>query len=310
MSKNFCILVEQFLQFLKEERNYSPYTVRSYSADLHQFYSFLCELLDTEEVPLTHIERTHFRAYLGRLGRRGLSARSIGRKLAAIRAFYRYLVSRQIIATNPTTGLRAPKQEKRLPKNLSVSGVLDALTLPDSGEIEGLRDRAILELFYGTGIRLSELSALNLGDIDFENKVVKVMGKGSKERIVPFGPNTSEQLEHYIARRHELLSRKNDAISDAVFINNRGKRLSNRTIERRVARYLALVSHSGATNPHVLRHSFTTHLLDAGADLMAVKELLGHSSLSTTQIYTHVSAERLKRVYRQAHPRAEKKKNT
>ena len=302
---NFGSLIGIFIRYLREERNYSVHTIRSYELDLEQFNSFLEELLETKSVELHQIERGMFRAYLGRLVRRGHSPRTIGRKIASIRAFFRFLTTKQYIESNPTTGLRAPKTGRRLPKNLSIDMIIKALGLPDSNTELGLRDRAILEVFYNTGIRLSELARLNVNDVDFNNATIRVMGKGSKERIVPFSPSAGEWLRRYI-QLCQAKSHTKDIYSKAVFLNRKGQRLSPRQIEHRVAKYLSKVSESGASYPHTLRHSFATHLLDSGADLLTVKELLGHTSLSTTQVYTHVSADYLKRVYKQAHPRAEK----
>ncbi|MDZ7295895.1 MAG: tyrosine recombinase XerC [candidate division KSB1 bacterium] len=305
MSDDLRTLTLQFVGYLEKVRNYSRHSVVAYRTDLLQFCDFLGEMVGDPQPSVQHVERGFFRAYMGRLARRGYSPRSVGRKLAALRTFFRYLVLHGVIATNPMVGLRAPKAAKRIPKFLAVPKVMDALDLPEVQSVQGLRDRAILHLFYATGIRLSELAALNVNDVDFANGTIKVMGKGAKERVVPVGGAASAALRQYLMRRGELV-RQEAGVPEALFLNARGQRLSRSSIARRVRRYLGEVSESKARSPHVLRHSFATHLLDAGADLLAVKELLGHSRLSTTQIYTHVSAERIKRIYRQAHPRAER----
>ncbi|MDZ7272285.1 MAG: tyrosine recombinase XerC [candidate division KSB1 bacterium] len=305
MSDDLRTLTLQFVGYLEKVRNYSRHSVVAYRTDLLQFCDFVGEMVGDPQPSVQHVERGFFRAYMGRLARRGYSPRSVGRKLAALRTFFRYLVLHGVIATNPMVGLRAPKAAKRIPKFLAVPKVMDALDLPEVQSVQGLRDRAILHLFYATGIRLSELAALNVNDVDFANGTIKVMGKGAKERVVPVGGAASAALRQYLMRRGELV-RQEAGVPEALFLNARGQRLSRSSIARRVRRYLGEVSESKARSPHVLRHSFATHLLDAGADLLAVKELLGHSRLSTTQIYTHVSAERIKRIYRQAHPRAER----
>ncbi|MDZ7339670.1 MAG: tyrosine recombinase XerC [candidate division KSB1 bacterium] len=305
MSDDLRTLTLQFVGYLEKVRNYSRHSVVAYRTDLLQFCDFVGEMVGDLQPSVQHVERGFFRAYMGRLARRGYSPRSVGRKLAALRTFFRYLVLHGVITNNPMVGLRAPKAAKRIPKFLAVPKVMDALDLPEVQSVQGLRDRAILHLFYATGIRLSELAALNVNDVDFANGTIKVMGKGAKERVVPVGGAASAALRQYLMRRGELV-RQEAGVPEALFLNARGQRLSRSSIARRVRRYLGEVSESKARSPHVLRHSFATHLLDAGADLLAVKELLGHSRLSTTQIYTHVSAERIKRIYRQAHPRAER----
>ncbi|MBC7186484.1 MAG: tyrosine recombinase [Calditrichaeota bacterium] len=305
MTDDLRTLAMQFARYLQQVRHYSPHSVAAYRTDLAQFCDFVGEMLDGATPSVHQVERGFFRAYMGRLARRGYSPRSVGRKLAALRVFFRYLVEQQILPANPTVGLRAPRADKRIPKHLPVKAVLNALDLPEEDNPQGLRDRAILQLFYATGVRLGELAALDVDDVDFANGVIKVMGKGAKERVIPLGSATAELLRHYLQRRGELV-REGLPRCAALFLNARGERYSRSGIARTVRRYLGQVSESGARNPHVLRHSFATHLLDAGADLLAVKELLGHSRLSTTQVYTHVSAERMKSIYRQAHPRAER----
>ncbi len=295
----------RFVDYLSNVRHYSGHSVTAYRVDLLQFCEFVSEMVGTPHPSVRQVERGFFRAYMGRLARRGYTPRSVARKLAALRSLFRYLVAQGVVEANPMLGLRGPKAAKRIPKFLPVNRVFMALELPEGDSVQGLRDRAILHLFYATGMRLSELAALNVQDVDFANGTVRVMGKGAKERVIPFGRAAAEVMRQYLARRNELGGPDTHA-QEALFLNARGQRLSRSSVARRVRRYLEVVSESKAHSPHVLRHSFATHLLDAGADLLAVKELLGHSRLSTTQIYTHVSAERMKQIYRQAHPRAER----
>ena len=288
---------DRFLHYLVVERNYSEHTVAAYAGDLSQFAEFWEE--HGEEVGWVPTRQV-FRDYLGMLARGGLDSRTVARKLACLRSFFRYLNAHGLYSANPLRAIAAPKQPKKLPEQLSVEIVLAALALPDRSTLKGKRDAAILELFYSTGIRLSELVGLTIENVDLRQRQIRVFGKGAKERIVPLGEHAAEALREYLSARGAF-SRSGRG---PVFVGKNGKRLSPRTVQRIVRKYLSEVDESGALHPHVLRHSFATHLLDAGADLLAVKELLGHSSLSTTQIYTHVSAERLKQVYRQAHPRS------
>ena len=289
-------LLDNYLLSLKSERNYSPHTINAYATDLNQFNRFL----EDKNLAFDQINKSILRSFLAYLKQEDYKAKSINRKMASIRSFYKYIVKLNVLTKNPTTTLFSLKTEKNLPPNLSYQTILAALELPDEETFIGARDQAILELFYGTGIRLGELGTLTLDDIDFVNDLIRVKGKGSKERLVPLGKAAKNSLENYLNRR-TLINQKS---INALFLNKYGKIFSHRGIQKRVQKYLMLVSPSGKTSPHVLRHSFATHLLDEGADLLAVKELLGHSNLSTTQIYTHVSVEHLKKIYQQAHPRA------
>lgn len=286
------------------ERDYSPHTIRAYATDLRQFEEFWKERGQAVQWELS---REVVRSYFGMLARNGLDSRSIARKIACLRSFLRFVVARGWANVNPLSTLPLPKSPKRLPRHLGLQTVLAALSLPDKRTPRGIRDSAILELFYGTGIRLSELAELRLENVDLRERQVRVLGKGGKERVVPMGSCAARALEEYLAVRSSLAANLPVA-SSHVFLGPKGRPLSRRTIERIVRKYLAQVDDSGAWFPHALRHSFATHLLDAGADLLAVKELLGHSSLSTTQIYTHVSTERLKQIYRQAHPRSRRRR--
>ena len=296
-------LLDKYLFYLKTERNYSAYTISAYATDLTQFYKFLEQ--NYHNLSLDQVNKSILRSFLGYLRNERYKAKSINRKIACIRSFFKYLIKLGMIDRNPTSTLFSLKTDKSLPPYLDYKTIIAALELPNEETFIGARDKAILELFYGTGIRLGELGQLALNDIDFVNSVIRVKGKGSKERIVPLGKVATIMLKNYLNKRSQVLQNLKKNV-DTVFINKFGKKLSHRGIQFRVKKYLMLVSQSGKTHPHVLRHSFATHLLNEGADLLAVKELLGHANLSTTQIYTHVSAEYLKKIYKQAHPKAEK----
>jgi len=299
------LLLDKFFHYLKTERTYSDYTLIAYGIDLKQFYLFLDQNFGLPNLSPTQITKQILRSYLGRLRKEQYSATSINRKIACLKSFFGHLYSQNLISVNPASSLFSLKTEKRIPKTLNYNNIKEALSLPDTNSPIGLRDQAMIELFYGTGIRLGELSNLKLNDIDFVSSLIKVKGKGGKERLVPLGEMAIRALKKYLDVRSEFLQKTIVKDVPAIFLNKHGKTLSRRGIQRRVAKYLQHVSLNG-TNPHILRHSFATHLLDEGADLIAVKELLGHASLSTTQIYTHVSTERLKKIYRQAHPRADR----
>lgn len=294
------ILIDTFLMHLSRERRLSEHTCAAYRTDLDQFLQF-CR---AQGIDLDGLDRSGVRAYLGHLNAGGFARRSIARKLACLRAFLSYMCNAGHLSHNPALQVRPPKLEKTLPTHLSVAEAAQAMAAPSSDTVLGLRDRAMLELFYSAGIRLRELAGLTLEDLDLDNRTVRVQGKGNKVRIVPIGRPACEAMENYLMLRGELVSaRTPDADRRRIFLSRAGRALSPGGIQHRVERHVeAATGHR--ISPHVLRHTFATHLLDAGADLNAVKELLGHASLSTTQIYTHVSVERLKRAYRQAHPRA------
>lgn len=299
------LLLDRYFHYLKTERTYSSYTLTSYGNDIKQFYLFLDQNYGLQNISPNQITKSILRSYLGYLRKEDYLATSINRKIACLKSFFKYLYNHNLISANPTSGLFSLKTKQKIPKTLSYDSIKEALALADTNSAIGFRDLAIMELFYGTGIRLSELANLKLNDVDFVNGLVRVSGKGGKERLVPLGEIAIHALKQYLKVRSEFLQKTVIKDVSAIFLNKHGKSLSKRGIQRRVEKYLRQVSVSGTT-PHVLRHSFATHLLDEGADLIAVKELLGHSSLSTTQIYTHVSTERLKEIYRQAHPRADR----
>lgn len=299
--------VAEFLRYLQQGRQLSPHTIAAYRRDLAE----LCDFLDRrsgEEWTWETVERTAMRAFLGELSKRGLARRSIARKLSAARSLLKHLHREGDIEANPARLLRSPKLERTLPEWLTRAQV-DALfaaaeTRAADGGFRPARDLAVLETFYATGMRLSELQQLDWDDLDLVSDQARVRGKGRKERIVPLGGAAVRALRRYELRRDDVVRAVDDADRRAVFLSDRGRRLSRRRLQGIVRGFMEQVARDTNLSTHSLRHSFATHLLDAGADLMAVKELLGHSSLSTTRIYTHTSKERLKRVYDQAHPRA------
>jgi integrase/recombinase XerC len=297
-SKNFESWLERFLLYLKTERQASPRTIETRETDLRQFGDFL-----HEEKVVTSVQRLHVRRYMALLSRGGLTARTINRKLVTLRTFFKFAAREGAMTHNPIINLVALKTPKRLPSVISEKALSRALQLPEAESAEGVRDRAILELFYDCGLRRQELINLNINDVDLRNLQMRVLGKRSRERVVPLGRAAMHAIVNWLDKRKEICPALRD--ETALFVNHRGGRMTASQVYHRVRHYLKQVTEIDKAHPHVLRHSFATHLLDAGADLMAVKEMLGHATLSTTQIYTHVSAGRLKAVYRQAHPRAE-----
>ena len=303
--------ISRFLEYLEKERNYALHTLASYRSDLQQFARFLYPRIADVRLPLRLVQREMVCDFLEELRSRGLKKSSVARKLAAIRSCFRFLCRQKALAGNPASGVGTPHAERPLPAVLEIEQVEEAIGLPPAKEFGGARDRAVLELFYGGGIRLSELVGLNLSSLDLEEGMVRVLGKGRKERLVPIGRLALEGLRNFLQQRAEFLLELDITQVDAgaLFLNGRGKRLSKRTVQRIVRRYLDRVTDQelppgGSLSPHLLRHSFAAHLLDAGADLHAVKELLGHTTLTTTQVYTEVGLERLQQIYAKAHPRA------
>jgi integrase/recombinase XerC len=286
--------VPDFLEYLAKERLCSPHTLRAYRTDLLQFLDFVSSRQDRASVSgLAHAD---VRDFLGTALRGGYEKRSVGRKLAAVRSFLRYLARTGAARGNPASAVKSPRAGQRLPATLTQQQVHDALQVPGTDE-PSLREAAILETLYGSGLRAAELVGLNVEDVDFAADVLRVRGKGGKDRIVPMGRQERSALERYLDRRR-------NSREPAVFLNGRGTRLTTRSVQTIVRRAMLRVPDASATNPHSLRHAFATHLLERGADLRAVQELLGHSSLATTQVYSHVTAERLRAVYRKAHPRS------
>jgi len=297
--------VSAFLRYLRRERNYSPNTMSSYEDDLRAFADFLQRHFEGRRFNPSSVDHVTIRLFLGDLLDQGFSKPSIARKLACLKSFFKFLHRTGVVNNNPAFNVVSPKLDKRLPQFLDEGTINRLMDQPDRSTPEGLRDAAILELFYSTGIRLSELINLDPSDIDDRNGTIKVTGKGSKQRIVPYGRKAREALRSYLPQRHKIASgTKTDGRLLALFITRTGKRMNPKGINVLVNAYIGRVSEISKKSPHVLRHTFATHLLNRGADLRAVKELLGHESLSTTQVYTHVSVDRLKKIYAQAHPKA------
>jgi len=336
-------IVEAFLAYLIDERHFSPYTSRCYGVDLRQYIDFLVDdfnitanrqqevdaLQRRRQSPASHsapdgpvvgkvgpvtVSNTMFdadvnliRAFLNRLSEHQYSPATMARKIATLRSFYRWMDKTGLVASNPMLLIRTPRQNKRLPKAIGVEQVEKLLSAPDDKDLLGARDRAILETLYSTGIRVSELVGINRGDIDESSEALIVRGKGRKERIVPLGSHALAALRHYTMmldapQQRAGLRPDHDA---PLFINKHGTRLSTRSVRRKVSKYLVTAGLDPDISPHTLRHSFATHLLDNGADLRSVQELLGHQSLSTTQVYTHLTTQRMRSAYDDAHPRAE-----
>ena len=303
--------IAEFVSFLAKERNDSPHTVKAYERDVKDFAAF-CTDYYGGPWSWAGVDRLAIRGWLGAMQQRGLAKRSAARALSALRTFYRFLNATQGLEINPAKAARTPKLGRGLPAYLDREETgrvfAEAERRAEAGGFTEARDLAMLELFYSTGIRLAELAALSEGDVDLVSDQVKVRGKGRKERIVPVGTHAARALRRYYRRRDGLAGWSASGTFDrrAVFVSRHGRRLTERSVQLAMKRVLRVLGGSRGRDLHVhsLRHSFATHLLDAGADLRAVQELLGHASLSTTQVYTHTSVERLKRVYHQAHPRA------
>jgi integrase/recombinase XerC len=290
--------LSEFLAYLRHERNASAHTIAGYERDLRQLADYLRE----SGVRWNKAGNVVLRGFLAALHERNLKKSTIGRKLAAMRSFYGYCVRRKWIAENPARLLSTPKLEKHVPSFLSEEEAVGLLSLPLGDKPTGLRDRAILELFYATGIRVSELVGIDTGDLHFGERMVRVRGKGKKERLVPFGRKASEALQDYLRVRPRL--QPDGTAEAAVFLNYRGERLTSRSVQRMVQAAIRKTAVSRKISPHSLRHSFASHLLGRGADLRVIQELLGHSSLATTQKYTHVDLRQLLAVYRKSHPRS------
>lgn len=335
-----------FTGYLMDERHFSPYTARCYGADLRQFVEFLAkhhqvsvddaaenaaytQRLDAvasaggkkpqpQSVPakpqtvtqvIVHASADTIRAFLSFLGEQHYSAATMARKIATLRSFYKWAERRGLADSNPMTLIRTPRQSKRLPKAITVEQVEKLLSAPDEHDVLGMRDRAMLETLYSTGLRVSELVGLEINDLDPSGESLHVRGKGKKERVVPLGSHALLAIRKYIDMVHAdqryAAAWKEDRRIRPLFVNKHGGRLSSRSVRRKLDKYLKAVGLDPTISPHTLRHSFATHLLDNGADLRSVQELLGHQSLSTTQVYTHLTTQRMQQAYNQAHPRAE-----
>ncbi len=301
--------VEDYLTHLAKERDVSPNTVKAYRRDLHEFVEYLGGYYGAGGWSWGGVDRLGMRGFLGHLTRRGLSRRSIARTLSAVRGFYKFLAVNEVVAANPARAVGAPKLDKHLPGYLDRAQIdllfQSAEARAMEGRFEDVRNLAILELFYSTGMRVSELQGLNRADLDLVSQQVKVRGKGRKERIVPVGDHAQLAIRNYESKRDELNGKLGGKVDRrALFVGRTGNRLTVRAVQKLMSKFLDQVDEEAGLSTHSLRHTFATHLLDAGADLRAVQELLGHASISTTQIYTHTSVERLKQVYQKSHPRA------
>jgi len=296
--------IGEFLNHLTYERNVSPNTIAAYRDDLESFLSFLCNdyfSMTREQLDLRRVDHLTIRAYLAHLARRKLSRSSIARHLSALRTFFKFLMREGHMEANPARTVTTPKREKHLPSVMQPSDIALLLEQPDLESPLGIRDRAWLELLYASGLRIGELVGIDVDEIELRARLVKVRGKGSKERIVPFGSKAEEALHAYLAIRNDLIPASSE--EHALFVNYRGQRITQRSVRRLFDGYLRKASLRAGISPHTMRHSFATHLLNAGADLRGIQELLGHSSLSTTQKYTHLNDWQLIAVYKKAFPR-------
>ena len=327
------MVIQDFLSYLNYEKRFSAHTAKCYGADLFQFGEFLVQRSEDEAQHHDHdpvslmspdsgaatalatktavsldqvllvADVNTVRTYMAFLNEKQYSKATVARKLATLRSFYKFLVKRNQVTSNPVTAIRTPKQDKKLPKFLEYEEVKRLLETPPANNWLGARDRAILETLYSTGIRVSELVALNMDDIDFLGEVLHIRGKGKKERITPIGSSALQVIQHYMEFRNKRAQNNNNFDNKVLFVNKHGRRLSTRSVRRKMDKYLKMAGLDPSISPHTLRHSFATHMLNNGADLRSVQELLGHQSLSTTQIYTHLTTKKLKDVYENAHPR-------
>lgn len=286
--------INKFITYLEIEQNVSNHTVANYLLDLKNFNAFL------EGRPLEQVDRLVLRMFLAHLKKGGYAKSSVARKVSSLRSFFKFLCRDGYLVVNPASGLIIPKLDKKLPVFLGLSEVIKLLEAPPYDTLIGLRDRAILETLYSTGIRVSEIADLNIRDVDFIGGVMKIYGKGKRERLAPIGDKALKCIRDYLSRRRLICKVHNKTL----FLNKGNKRISSRSIRNFLNKYIRQLTVKEGISPHTLRHSFATHLLDRGADLRSVQELLGHRNLSTTQIYTHLTTERLKSVYNKAHPRA------
>ena len=334
---NDCAVTQEFISYLKFEKHFSGHTAKCYGADLVQFTNFLfnrsladsssrqgqgqqqdvnpwsnqpggaavavATKVDMEQLILA-VDVNMIRTYMAHLIDQQYSKSTTARKIATLRSFYKFLVRRNYVSSNPVAAIKTPKQEKKLPKFLEYEDIQRLLNAPPVDTWLGARDRAILEVLYSTGMRVSELVSLNMDDVDFLGEVIHVRGKGKKERISPVGSSALQSIQKYIEFRNRRMENDSKFDPKVMFANKHGQRLSTRSVRRKMDKYLAMAGLDPSISPHTLRHSFATHMLNNGADLRSVQELLGHQSLSTTQVYTHVTTTRMKDVYDDAHPRA------
>lgn len=326
-----CHVIQEFLNYLNFEKRFSGHTAKCYGADLRQFGEFLAGVpggnlsspqalssaqqqagaatavkeytnIDLDKLFIA-VDVNSIRSYMAHLSEKQHSKATIARKIATLRSFYKFMVKRGLIGSNPVMLVRTPKQERKLPRVLEYEQVKQLLETPPMDSWLGARDRAIMETLYSTGIRVSELVALNMDDVDFLGEVLHIRGKGKKERIAPIGTSALQAIQHYMEFRNKRAQSNPDFDAKVLFVNKHGKRLSTRSVRRKMDKYLKIAGLDPSISPHTLRHSFATHMLSNGADLRSVQELLGHQSLSTTQIYTHLNTKKLKEVYDSAHPR-------
>jgi integrase/recombinase XerC len=293
--------IGQFLNYLTYERNVSPNTITAYRDDLESFLEFLCNdylTMARDQIDLRRVDHLAVRSYLAHLARKKLSRSSTARHLSALRSFFKYLMREGLVEANPARAVATPKREKHLPAVMQPSEVALLIEQPEGDDPLRARDRACLEMMYGSGLRISELVGIDIDDVELRARLVKVRGKGSKERIVPFGSKAEAAVRAW------LDVRKAPSGESALFVNYRGERITARSVRRHFDRYVRGAALKAGISPHTMRHSFATHLLNAGADLRAIQELLGHASLSTTQKYTHLNDWQLIAVYKKAHPRA------
>ncbi len=299
----FSRFLNEFLTYIDSEKNYSPHTQDGYRRDLLEFGSFIKDV----GKELDKLEPRDIRKWLMFLGKKGLKRTTISRKLSSVRSFYRFLVKNGCIFSNPAEPVSFPLHSRPLPKNITDRDMAKLLDAQPRDDFIGIRDQAIKEILYSTGIRVSELTGLNTKDIVLSPEILKVRGKGRKERIVPYGQKAKEALEHYLKGRKDLINRLHKRDNGALFLNTRGGRLTPRSVQRMISRAGWILAINERLTPHVFRHSMATHLLEAGADLRSIQKILGHASVSTTQIYTSLDAERLKNIFSECHPRARRK---
>lgn len=292
--------IRSFLRYLSLERRYSEHTVLAYSTDLSQFELFLLNYFNRSVVHWQQADKKIIRHFMISLQEQGVSRRSTARKLAAIKSFFKFLNREEIIRNNPALSIKMPKFENKLPEFIPLSEMEEILRIPEIQTFEGVRDLAILELFYGTGMRLAELINLKQSDLLLSEELVRVYGKGNKERVVPLGQAAKKILLHYL----EIRSQYAEKNVENLFVLKSGKKMYPESVRRLIKKYLANITSVQKKSPHILRHTYATHLMNAGAGIRVVKDLLGHENLSTTQVYTHLSIDHLKKIYNRAHPSA------
>jgi integrase/recombinase XerD len=302
MMNNGTETLKEFLNYIQFERGYSAHTVTAYQHDLEKFLNFIYQYDSILLKDFGKIDRQAIRHFLGKEYEEGNSAKTVARRLASIKSLFNYLVQAEVICDNPAIHIKTPKVEKKIPTFVQENKIDELMHMPDETTLIGRRDRAILELFYATGIRLSELTGLNIDSVNTSEYIIKVLGKGNKERIVPFGKPAKSALDSYLNKRKQSWSAP---LNTPLFCGRGENRISIRTVQQRIKIYLkAVLGGSDGSNPHTLRHTFGTHLLDNDADIRSIQELLGHSSISSTQVYTKVNPKKMKEIYKKHHPHA------